>query len=1258
MKSKSIAAANLANWIINSVKYHKIYVKVAPLMEKVEEATNTKLEAEASLEIVKKQVAELDAECASLDEKLSGAVAEKERTEQQAAKCLEKLQLAERLVNGLADEYKRWTESVKEMKELTVKLIGNCLLSSAFVGYISPFNMRLRLELWKETWMKDLTDKAIPISASIDPLKVLASEADIAGWLNEGLPSDRISLENAAVVTACSRWPLMIDPQLQGVKWVKQRIGEDLQVLQFTMNNWLQKVIFCIQMGGQLLLESVGSEIDAILEPVLSRAVVKRGRTAMIIKIGGEEVDYDPKFQLYLQSKLPNPHYRPEIAAQCTIINFIVTPEGLEDQILALVVNVEKPELEQQKQALVRRQNEFKVTLASLEDDLLSQLSAADPATILDNLPLIEGLEKTKQTSKEIGIQVKEAQKTEVEINTSREQYRPVAAEGSMLFFLIIQLCFIEHMYQYSLDSFISFVYKAIDKTEPSEDVSARSQKMIAMIRMVIFRWVNRGLFERHKLIFCSMLTFKLFSKGQLHGEEYNASYLNFLLRAPGMAGMENPLSEWLPSKNWGLTLRLSELEGFDSFATNMEKDAPNRFKEWFNELAPEDIKLPLDWKRLDSLPFQKLLVLRCLRPDRLCGALSEWIRNILPNGREYMDCDGSSSFQQILQSSFDDSTSTTPIFFILSPGADPVKEVEAMGRKTINLQLGVNYHNVAMGQGQDVVAMAKLEISHREGHWVMLQNIHLMPKWCIELEKKLDAFAVENSHFGMRVILSADPSKGIPIGILERSIKLTNEPPQGMQANLRRSFALFSKEDFEDKDGRVKSILFALVHFHSLMLERKKFGAMGYNMLYPFSAGDLRDSAQVLYNYLEGSSSVKIPWDDLRYIFGEIMYGGHIVDDWDRRMCEKYLLYFMRDELLDEIEMIPYADGKLSWMSPQPGPHDKYVEHMETMPVESPLFFGMHPNAEINFRTNLCDSTFEALLILMGAGASAGDGDGDVQSPMAIAEALCGEILEEVQEKKFPTEDISRSLSDEEKGPYQYVFLQECEYMNGLIYEMVRGLQELQLGFKGELTMSEQMEEIADSLWLEKLPTWWVKLGFPSTRPLKSWRVNLQDRCVQLEDWTNDPLTIPKVVDIAKLFNPQSFLTAIKQLCCQQQGLELDKLQVFTEVTKREVKQVEGHSKEGAFVTGMFLEGARWDSVGNSLEDSKPKEMFTQLPVIICKAGPLLEKVDKNTYICPAYCVPTRRPYFVFPAQLRSKAVPDKWVLAGVAIILDIGTA
>jgi len=1256
MRNKSYAAACLANWVVNIVSYHKMCKKVAPLMERVASAQEQTARAEAALGVVKKKVQEVEDNCETLDRKLRGAVSDKERVEAEARSCSEKLSLAERLVGGLADENERWSMTVESLTELGLKQIGNCLLASAFVGYISPFSARLRADLVTR-WRADLAERQIPVTADIDPLTVLATDAAIAGWQNEGLPADRISTENASVLTSCSRWPLMVDPQQQGIRWIKQRIGEDLIAIQLTTSRWLERVVHAVTSGSQLLIEAVGEEIDAVLEPVLSRAVITRGRQgAMFLKLGSDEIEYDTKFQLYLQSKLPNPHYRPEVAAQCTIINFTVTPTGLEEQILAMVVNVEKPELEQEKQRLVRQQNEFKVALWRLEDDLLTQLSAADPATILENQPLVEGLEKTKATSKEITIQVSNAQATELEINTSRELYRPVAAEGSMLFFLVNQLSVMEHMYQYSLDSFVTFLDKAIERTPARDDVAQRTESLVSVIRQTIFRWVNRGLFEEHKLVFCTMLTLRLFQLRKLN-EEFNLSYYNFLLRGPSAPNGENPLSDWLPNNAWNRVQKLCELGDFDRFAANMEKDAPNRFKEWFNELAPEDAKLPLEWKRLDAYYFQKLLVIRCLRPDRMAMALANWIGGVLPSGREFLECDGSLSFYEVLYSSYEDSTNVTPIFFILSPGADPVKEVEALGRKTIQLQANSNYHNIAMGQGQDVVAMQKLEFGHKEGHWVMLQNIHLMPTWCLELEQRLDAFAAEGSHPNFRLFLSADPARGIPIGLLERSIKLTNEPPQGLLANLRRSFALFPKDDFEERDAKIKAILFGLCHFHSLMLERKKFGPLGFNVKYPFSSGDLRDSASVLYNYLEGSTSVKLPWEDLRYIFGDIMYGGHIVDNWDRKLCEVYLQYFMQDDLLDEQEMIPYADGKLSWKSPIPSSHDKYLEHIDTMPPESPLFFGMHPNAEIGFRTEQCKRIFETLQFMQPKDVTVHvEEDGGGGSSANRAEELCMEILDEIRDVRFATDDTARSLRDEDKGPYQFVFLQECDSMNGLASEMARGLGELQLGFKGELTMSEQMEQLAEALFEEKLPEWWVRLGFPSTRPLRSWLVNLKERCTQLDDWIADPLNIPKVVDVSKLFNPQSFLTAIKQRCCQESAQELDKLQVFTEVTKRDVRQVDAPPREGAYVTGMYLEGARWDANSNSLEDSRPKEDFTRMPVVNCKAGPQSDREDKNVYLCPTYCVPTRRPYFVFSAQLRTKAPPAKWVLAGVALILDIG--
>jgi hypothetical protein len=200
-------------------------------------------------------------------------------------------------VNGLADEYARWKGTVSNLQTQALTLIGDSLLASAFVGYISPFSASFRADLWQNVWTSEIKTQGIPHSEGVDPLFVLASEADIALWKNEGLPADRMSIENAAVVTSCARWPLMIDPQLQGVKWIKQKYGEGLTVIQLTQANWLQKVLMTISMGGILLLESVGQELDAILEPLLSRSVIRRGRSSMVIKIGGEEIDYDPKFQ-------------------------------------------------------------------------------------------------------------------------------------------------------------------------------------------------------------------------------------------------------------------------------------------------------------------------------------------------------------------------------------------------------------------------------------------------------------------------------------------------------------------------------------------------------------------------------------------------------------------------------------------------------------------------------------------------------------------------------------------------------------------------------------------------------------------------------------------------------------------------------------------------------------------------------------------------------------------------------------------------
>jgi len=537
------------------------------------------------------------------------------------------------------------------------------------------------------------------------------------------------------------------------------------------------------------------------------------------------------------------------------------------------------------------------------------------------------------------------------------------------------------------------------------------------------------------------------------------------------------------------------------------------------------------------------------------------------------------------------------------------------------------------------------------------------MPGFLLDLEKKLDAFAAEGSNPSFRLFVSSDPNKAIPIGLLERSIKLTNEPPQGVKQNIKRAFTQFTKEDIEDKDPKIKTILFALCYFHSVMLERRKFGPKGWNMKYAFNAGDLRDSAIVLNNYMESNaSSGKIPWDDLRYIFGEIMYGGHIVDDWDRILCAAYLNSIMGDHLLDEGELFPFIEGRpISFKCPPPYPYEKYIEHIESeCPPETPLAFGMHPNAEIDFRTKQCQELFMTLQEIQPRGGSGGSGGG-VSVQEKIQEFM-HRVSDETQldSNKLNIDDIASKLAEDQRGPYQNAFLQECEYMNALIGAIVGSLAEIELAFKGELTMTEKMEALMGAIFLNQIPAPWAKIAYPSTRGLGSWLDNLKQRLDQLNLWKEDPTKIPNVTFINRLFNPQSFLTAIMQVYAREKQQELNKLAVQTDVLKKIYWEADlPPCKEGAYVFGFQIEGCRWDNALGQLEESYPKRPFSVMPVVNCRAAQIEAgggaKKDQNVYNCPVYKTETRGNTYVFTAQLKTKQPPAKWTLAGVACIFDV---
>ncbi|KAL0221332.1 hypothetical protein RCL1_001186 [Eukaryota sp. TZLM3-RCL] len=1225
--TKSSAAAGICEWARNVVVFYDIHCEVEPKRQRLAEANAKLEESRSKLNAVKARVEKLERRLGVLQDQFEEATLQKNEVIAAAAKTQERLDLANRLVNGLASEKVRWADSVDKLKIMEENLLGDVLLAASFVSYIGPFNRQFRHSILHEHWIPFLKNTKIPVSEHCDPLSLFTDEAMIASWANEGLPTDTVSVENAAIVSACDRWPLLIDPQLQGISWLRNHLGERLKVVRLNQSKYLDIIERAIQDGDPVIIENIGEDIDAVLDPIIQRNITTKGRVSYI-KIGDKELEFDPKFRLFIQTKLSNPHYRPELQAQTTLINFMVTEDGLEEQLLAEVVQKEKPELEEQKASLIRQQNEFKITLKSLEDSLLQMLSQSE-GDILTNITLINNLEKTKVTALEIEQKVRDAKLTEESINATREFYRPVANRSSMLYFLLSELSVVDNMYQFSLRAFVNTFHKAIDRTEASADVAKRVTDLVESITFAVFAYASRGLFERHKLILSAQLCFKiLLRKGELIHEE-----LDYLIRGTKNFSKPNPLS-WLDDQSWAALVALSQFDEFKRLSVDVESGS-KRWKEWFKSPTPESTRLPQDYAK--KTEFQKLMILRALRPDRLTLALKNFVGSSI--GNRYVE-----ALPYSLETTFEETSTDVPIFFILSPGVDPVKQVELLGKTKGKLIDSGTFKIVSLGQGQTPLAEAALLEGFEKGNWVMLENLHLVLKWLPVLEKILESQRESDvkPHPQYRVFLTAEPAEISP-GILQSCIKVTNEPPSGIKAIMRRALDCFDAEFFEkcSKANEFKSILFALCFFHAVILERRKFGPLGWNIPYPFNLGDLTVCADVLFNQLEGN--LLIPWADLQYIFGEIMYGGHISDLRDRELCKTYLEVLMKEDLFEEALLAP------GFAAPVPSPYEYYIEYLNTMPVETPELFGLHPNAEIRYLTVLTNSLFNTIQDLQPRqGLAAG---------VVSREEKAREILEDILEKLPPEFDMHDLYSRVESlNPYISVCLQECDRMNILLSEIRRSLKEVALGLAGDLTISEQMDRIIDALFSNRVPDNFAAVAYPSLKPLQEWFLNLLERAKQLQDWCSNLSTMPSVLWLPGLFNPQSFLTAVMQVTARKNGWPLDKMILQTEVTKKKPSEITTPPREGAYIYGLSLEGARWDVQAGCLADAEPQVLFDELPVIYIKAT-TLDKRSQNTkdfLETPVYATSIRGPTFIWTFYLKTRVATSKWRLAGTALLLE----
>ena len=622
VKNSSSAAEGLCRWVLAMESYERVAKVVAPKKEAL-----AKAEGELSVEMEKLQVKqaelkEVEDKMTLLENNLANMTAKKEGLERDCDLCSKKLVRAEKLIGGLGGEKDRWTDSAKTLNLLYGNIVGDVLLSAGVIAYLGAFTMSYRQQCVTQ-WIKLCTEQGIPCSKTFSLLDSLGDPIQSRNWIIAGLPNDIFSLETAIMVSKARRWPLFIDPQGQANKWIKNlEKNNRLAVIKLSDSDYVRTLENSIQFGTPVLLENVGEELDSILEPLLTKQIFKNAGVNCI-KLGDSVIEYSPEFRFYITTKLRNPHYLPEVSTKVMLLNFMITLEGLEDQLLGIVAAKERPELEEEKSRLVLQSAANKKQLKEIEDKILQILSSG--TNILEDETAVNVLSSSKILANEITSKQQIAEQTERDIDKTRAGYRPIATYSSILFFVIADLANIEPMYQYSLLWFMNLYQQSIMESNKSDVLDTRIQNLKNHFTYSIYSNVCRSLFKKDKLLFSFLLCVGL-AKGR---NEIDIDEWMFILTGGFALDAKlpaNPASQWLGEKAWTEINRLSSLKHFQKLQNEMIEQIDS-WKTVYESAEPQKVILPGGWNRkLNS--FQRIAILRAIRPDKIVPAVQEYIKD------------------------------------------------------------------------------------------------------------------------------------------------------------------------------------------------------------------------------------------------------------------------------------------------------------------------------------------------------------------------------------------------------------------------------------------------------------------------------------------------------------------------------------------------------------------------------------------------------------------------------------------------------
>ncbi|KAJ6635868.1 Dynein axonemal heavy chain 10 [Pseudolycoriella hygida] len=1243
MKTISQAGYGLYQFLLAVLGYCDVYKEVKPKKERVEA-----LEAElaSQMEMLQKFETELDQLAKTLNElneKYAASMKEKQELQEKLDEAQRRLQAADALINGLSSEKTRWSQDLIRLYDDKIKTIGTCLVAASFLAYTSAFSWEFRTKMVFDDWLSSVVDRNIPIALPFQIQDALSSEVETSTWNSEGLPFDEVSIQNGILTMRSSRYPLCIDPQQQALMWIKKREGSNLKVLSFYDKDYLKQLEMAIIYGLPVLFQDVDDYIDPSIDNVLEKNIqIKSGRSFVVI--GDKEVDINENFRMYLTTKLSNPNLDPAAYAKATVINYSVTLSGLEDQLLSFVIKYERPDLEEQRESLIVETSANKQLLQKLEDSLLLKLTTTT-GNMLDNTELIATLYNTKEKAAEVTERIELAEETAKEIKILREGYRPTANCGANLFFVISDMAAVDSMYQSSLNSYLTVFTSSLRKAVPNVILHRRLTNIINTLTRNVYEYGCTGIFEKHKVLFSLHMTTKLeLSAGRLTQKE-----LEFFLKGSvtlEAVDQECPV-DWLSEKGWKDFLKL-ENDFSDVFAPVLQhfREHLDEWKSWQDLEQPEESPMPGNFsEKLNN--FQQLMFFRCFRVDRVYSVTNKYIASTM--GEEFIT-PPVISFDAIFQQS----AATMPIVFILSPGSDPTAELMKLAERC--RMADGKFKHISLGQGQEAQAFQMLESAVNRGEWLMLQNGHLLVKFMKDLEIWLEK--IEKVHPDFRLWITTDPTPTFPIGILQRSLKIVLEPPNGLKLNLRSTFFKLRDQSLDDSEHpNYKPLVYVLAFFHAVVQERRKYDKQGWNILYDFNESDFNVCLEILQVYLNKSlklGSTNVQWNSLKYLIGEVMYGGRVIDDFDRRIVNIYMDEYMGDFIFDSFQPFHFfKNDTVDYVIPHEAVTKKdFIAAIEELPLaNSPEVFGLHPNAEIGYYTLAVRDMWSHLIQLQ---PQTGAVEGDISHDEFI-DNVASDILVKVP-KLFEVWRIKKALQMN-LTPTGVVLLQELDRFNLLLERLEKTLVLLKKAISGEIGMDQTLDNISNSLYNGQLPDDWRKLAPATCMQLGAWMNHLLRRNKQYKFWSASEE--PVVMWLSGLHVPESYITALVQTACRKNLWPLDRSTLYTSVTAFENENdVLERQESGCYASGFYLEGARWSIETNCLSRSLPKRLVEPLPIMSITPIEAHRLLLQNTFRAPVYTTSQRRNAMgvglVFEADLRTESHISHWVLQGVCLTLN----